>query len=193
MSKYKLIALIGEAGSGKDFLLRCSRSQYPEYNEIVSCTTRPPRMGEVDKINYHFMNDKTFIDIIEKGQMLEHTVFNGWRYGTEEASLNPNKVNIGVFNPEGIRSLLKFKDLIDLRVFYVRAPAKVRLIRQLNREDDPNVEEVIRRYQTDKQDFSKLDFKYTDLPNYSIKDVDYCMALLAWPEYSGDSRAKQDN
>ena len=39
--------------------------------------------------------------------MLEYTVFNNWMYGTTYSSLDPNLVNIGVFNPAGIESLLK--------------------------------------------------------------------------------------
>lgn len=60
MKKYKIIALIGEAGSGKDFLLRCARSKYPNYNTIISCTTRPKRMGEVEGINYYYLTNEEF-------------------------------------------------------------------------------------------------------------------------------------
>ena len=103
--------------------------------------------------------------------MLETAEFNGWYYGTMKQALSEEKVNIGVFNPTGIRSLLKRED-IELKVFYVRAPAKKRLIRQLNREDNPNVDEVIRRYTTDKEDFSKIDFEYYELTNETQEDLD---------------------
>jgi hypothetical protein len=61
--------------------------------------------------------------------MLEVSHFNGWYYGTEESALSLEKINIGVFNPEGIRSLLKHSDMIDLKVYYVRASDKERLMR----------------------------------------------------------------
>jgi guanylate kinase len=177
MSKYKLIALIGEAGSGKDFLLRCTLSEYPEYHEIISCTTRPKRMGEVNGKNYYFLTDKEFCDKINTFQMLEYTEFNNWYYGTMLESLDKNKINIGVFNPAGIRKLRKCKD-IDLTVYYVRAPAKERLLRQLNREDDPDVSEVIRRFNTDTEDFNHLNFEYIDLPNASLEDVTQAVSQL---------------
>ena len=172
MGKIKVIALIGEAGSGKDFLLRCVLSNFPTtFNEIISCTTRPMRMGEVDGKNYYFLTDERFQQLIKEDQMLETAEFNGWYYGTMKQALSEEKVNIGVFNPTGIRSLLKRED-IELKVFYVRAPAKKRLIRQLNREDNPNVDEVIRRYTTDKEDFSKIDFEYYELTNETQEDLD---------------------
>ena len=61
MQKIKIVALIGEAGSGKDFLLRCAREQYPEFHEIISCTTRPKRMGEVEGRNYYFLENAYYL------------------------------------------------------------------------------------------------------------------------------------
>lgn len=171
MNKYKIIALIGEAGSGKDFLLRALEAHFPEAHAIVSCTTRPKRENEIDNIDYHFLSYDYFIELTKTGKMLEFADFNGWLYGTQVSALCPDKINIGIFNPEGIRNLLKRKDMIDLQIYYVRAPAKTRLLRQLNRENDPNVEEIIRRFQTDVKDFSNLDFDYINLPNETFDDI----------------------
>lgn len=53
---YKIIALIGKAGSGKDTILKEILKQEPiKYNEIISCTTRPKREGEIDGVNYYFL------------------------------------------------------------------------------------------------------------------------------------------
>lgn len=179
MKKYKVIALIGEAGSGKDFLLRQAIQAYPQYNEIISCTTRPIREGEVNGKNYYFLTDKEFKDFEKDGYMLETASFNGWYYGTMKQALRADSINIGVFNPEGVRSLIKHED-IDVRVFYVRAPAKKRLLRQLNRENNPNVDEIVRRYSTDQADFAELDFPYENLPNRFIEDVDDAMRRLSF-------------
>jgi hypothetical protein len=47
----------------------------------------------------------------------------------------------------------------------VRASAKTRLLRQLNRQDNPDVDEIVRRYRTDKEDFSAIDFDKLVLQN----------------------------
>ena len=55
---YNIIALAGKAGSGKDTILKKVIAAIPDrFHEIISCTTRPPREGEVDGKNYHFVND----------------------------------------------------------------------------------------------------------------------------------------
>lgn len=179
---YKIIAIIGEAGSGKDTIMKRVLEAAPHFHEIVSCTTRPPREGEVDGVNYFFMTPETFGDKVIHGEMLEASCFNDWFYGTGFESLRSSGINIGVFNLEGIESMLARKD-IELIVFYVRASDKQRLLRQLNREEDPDVHEILRRFKADWIDFSELGFEYEELENNTLQDlqkaIDYLSSLCA--------------
>lgn len=169
----KIIALIGKAGSGKDTLLHEIMAKYPDtFHEIVSCTSRPPREGEKEGVNYYFLTDKEFIDRVNDGDMLEHTNFNNWFYGTSFSSLSIKKINIGVFNPAGVTSIQENYPNIDLQVYYLRAPAKERLLRQLNREENPKVDEIIRRYSADEKDFADLShLHYSELWNNKPEDI----------------------
>lgn len=182
MDKIKLIILCGKAGAGKDAILHHVMKLYPTaFNEIVSCTTRPPREGEVDGVNYHFLTIDEFTEKILNGDMLEATEFNGWHYGTMASSLVTDKINIGVFNPAGVECLLENDDL-DIHVFFVNAHPKTRLIRQLNREEKPNVYEIIRRFSADEEDF--IDFKVPVnkcdvLTNEEPSDINTCAKSLA--------------
>ena len=168
---YKIIALIGEAGTGKDSIMQSILTKQPGYfHEIISCTTRPIREGEKEGINYYYMTSEDFTKKVYNGEMLEATTFNGWHYGTSIDSLNPNKINIGVFNPDGIRSIIQ-NPKVDVTVFRIVCSDKERLLRQLNRETCPNVDEIIRRYTTDKIDFSSLPFSYTEIENQDVEDL----------------------
>ena len=140
------------------------------FNEIVSYTTRPPRSGEIDGVSYHFISDVEFEKQIYQNKMLEYAKFNDWLYGTSLEGLSRDKINIGVFNPAGIYQLKKRSD-VRLQVFYVQACPKLRLMRQLDREDDPNVDEIMRRYKTDELDFLNLSFDYTPLTNEKESDL----------------------
>lgn len=167
---YKIIALIGEAGSGKDTILKKVLETYPHLHEIISCTTRPKRENEREGINYYYLSKEEFAEKVLNGDMLEATCFNDWFYGTSKSSLDNCSVNIGVFNPEGIEILSSYLD-IELKTVYVRAGAKERLLRQLNREKEPNVDEIIRRYHTDQEDFSELEFEYCEINNNTEQDL----------------------
>ena len=77
--KYKLVALIGKAGSGKDTIMKEILKQFdPYFHEIVSCTTRTPRDYEVEGVNYFYLTPEEFTDKVLNGEMLEATNFNNW-------------------------------------------------------------------------------------------------------------------
>lgn len=151
MNKIKLIAVVGKAGSGKDYL-SSKWTKERDCHKVVSSTTRPKRDGEVEGVDYHFLPVAEFM----KSSFLEQTKFRGWHYGTRLEDLNPEKANIGVFNPEAVYQLAKSAQ-IDLIIVYVEANDKTRLLRQLLREQDPVVREIIRRWESDTWDFADFD------------------------------------
>ena len=183
---YNILALIGEAGSGKDTILRKLIDDTKHYyngklplHEIISYTSRPPREKEVDGVNYHFISAEKFAEMILQNQMFEATVFNEWCYGIGVESVKENAINVGVFNPEGAETLLHDKR-VNLVIVYIQADDKIRLIRQLNREASPDVDEIIRRYKADKLDFEDAD----NLCNWSyinntLSELEYIYKDLA--------------
>ena len=76
-----LIVVSGPAGSGKGTVLS-DLIKDKNYRYSVSATTRAPRPGEVDGVNYHFLTREDFEARIEKGEMLEWTEYCGNYYGT---------------------------------------------------------------------------------------------------------------
>lgn len=80
-----LIVFSGPSGVGKSTLLGHFFSKERDVSYSVSATTRPPRKGEVDGVNYHFISHEEFTRMIENGEMLEHTFYNGNYYGTPRA------------------------------------------------------------------------------------------------------------
>lgn len=164
MSKYKIIALFGEAGSGKDYIQKkIMETDFGKENlsEIISCTTRPPREGEKDGVHYHFKSSQSeFFSV----PLIECTCFRNWWYGTSIDHLNKNKINIGVFNIKGINEILK-NEQIDCLPIRIVCNDKLRLIRQLNRETNPDCMEIIRRFLTDTKDFLDISFEYKMIEN----------------------------
>jgi guanylate kinase len=163
MNKYKVIAICGKSASGKDTLLQAMKRNNTDLHEIVSCTTRPPRDYEVDGINYFFLTLEEFAHKDCMGEMLEVSKFREWFYGTSLDGVKETAINIGVFNPTGIYSLMQL-DFVDLFVVQVQASDKVRLMRSLCREVNPDVDEIVRRYWADKEDFETFSRFYE--PDY---------------------------
>lgn len=169
---YNVIAFMGKSGAGKDTILNTVCERFPNLNKKISTTTRPPRDYEQEGVDYYFVTGEEFANKVINYEMVEATDFREWFYGTEYRALKENTLNVGVFNPDGVRAMAEDKK-INLLVIYVQVSDKTRLIRALSREAEPDIEEIFRRYKTDKEDFSELNFDYKIVSNENkeISDV----------------------
>jgi guanylate kinase len=78
----KVFVITGPSGVGKGTLIERLLERVPELELSVSATTRPPRPGEVDGRDYHFLSPEEFDRRVEAGEFLEHASYSGNRYGT---------------------------------------------------------------------------------------------------------------
>jgi guanylate kinase len=77
-----LIVISGPSGVGKDTLIKRLLELDRNLRYSVSCTTRPPRAGEVDGVSYTFISRERFQQLIEEGAFLEYATYDGNLYGT---------------------------------------------------------------------------------------------------------------
>ena len=83
-----LIVITAPSGAGKSSLIAAALKADPALRLSVSYTTRAPRPGEENGREYHFVDEKTFIEMLERGEFLESAEVHGYRYGTSEAAIN---------------------------------------------------------------------------------------------------------
>jgi guanylate kinase len=83
----KVFVITGPSGVGKGTLIRTLRERVPELELAVSATTRPPRAGERDGVDYHFLTAEEFERRVAAGEFVEHARYSGRRYGTLRAEL----------------------------------------------------------------------------------------------------------
>jgi guanylate kinase len=80
-----LIVLSSPSGAGKSTIARLLLEADPDVTMSVSATTRPKRPGEVDDVDYHFVDDDGFDVMIDDGEFVEWAPVFGFRYGTPKA------------------------------------------------------------------------------------------------------------
>lgn len=83
----RVFVITGPSGVGKGTLIRGLLERVPELGLSVSATTRPPRPGERDGIDYHFLSGEEFERRVAAGEFVEHATYSGRRYGTLRSEL----------------------------------------------------------------------------------------------------------
>jgi guanylate kinase len=83
----KVFVITGPSGVGKGTLIRGLRERIPGLELSVSATTRAPRPGESDGIDYHFLGADEFDRRVRAGEFVEHATYSGRHYGTLRSEL----------------------------------------------------------------------------------------------------------
>jgi guanylate kinase len=83
----RVFVITGPSGVGKGTLIRGLRERMPELELSVSATTRAPRPGERDGVDYHFLPADKFEQRVGAGEFVEHAIYSGNRYGTLRSEL----------------------------------------------------------------------------------------------------------
>lgn len=142
-----IIVISGPSGVGKGTVTREIVKRDPMLKIAVTYTTRKPRNGEINGIDYHFITEKEYFDLLHTGSFAEHSIVHGNYYATpiEEINLgrNGNKdvvFQIDVQGGKKIRSLYPESLLI-----FLMPPSIDILLERLNIRGTENEEEKRKR------------------------------------------------
>jgi guanylate kinase len=83
----RVFVITGPSGVGKGTLIRGLMERLPRLELSVSATTRTPRPGESDGVDYHFLSAEEFERRVQAGDFVEHADYAGRRYGTLRSEL----------------------------------------------------------------------------------------------------------
>lgn len=175
-----MIILVGESASGKSTIEKILADKFG-YKKTISYTTRPPREGEVNGVDYHFITEDEYIDKFNSGYFVETGAYNGWFYGTTKEQYYENTVC--VLTPHGLRQIKKNFGEDAIKSFYIKVPRRDRLIKILERGDD--IDEAIRRNQSDVGQYDGIE----DEVDFVIKNDGYLLS----PSYLTRQIVKLEN
>lgn len=152
------LLISGPSGAGKSTLLKKLTDEFK--NELyfsVSCTTRAPRVGEKDGVNYHFITEEEFENGVKKGEFLECALVHSHHYGTRlketEQALNIGKIVIFDIDVQGFHSVRpKLKGAL-VSIFITSKNAK-ELERRLYQRADSN--DIRKRLFNAKEEMKKV-------------------------------------
>lgn len=119
------VPVVAPTGSGKDTLIAYAKSLYPDIVLSISCTTRAPREGEVDGVDYYFLSREEFEARIADGGLLEWAEYGGNYYGTPKAeieqAISAGKLIMGDIEVQGVRLIRERLPQEEFSTIYIDA------------------------------------------------------------------------
>lgn len=173
----KVLIVSGSAGSGKSTVLTPFKSGSVEpFTFSVSATTRKPRPGEREGIDYLFVSKERFEEMIEQNELIEHTTFNGNYYGTPKAPLirqvEQGKVVILEIEVDGAEQIMGLFDKDDLLSVFLSPPDYKTLEARLRGRGTNTEADILERLER-----AKVELEYSRL---------YSNILINYDDRSGE-------
>ena len=172
MEKGKLIVVSAPSGCGKGTIIGEALKD-PKYYYSVSCTTRAPRPGEVNGVNYNFITKEQFEALIAEGAFLEHAEYVDNYYGTLLAPIEENLakgkdvlLEIEVKGAEQIRSLRP-----DASLIFIVPPSLEVLRERLTSRGTEDAETIEKRVAQAEQEIAYRDRYDYCLVNDKLEDA----------------------
>jgi guanylate kinase len=178
----RLTVLSGPSGVGKGSVIAAVRRRHPDVWLSVSVTTREPRPGEVDGVQYHFVGQAEFERMAAAGELLEHAVYAGHGYGTPRAPVEQRLA-------DGVPALLEIelqgarqvrRAMPDAQLVFLAPPSFDELARRLVGRGTEDPERVRRRLDAARIEMAAEDEFDVVVVNDDLEQAaDRLVALLA--------------
>jgi len=161
----KLFVISGSSGVGKGTVIKEFLKRNPEFKLSVSCTTRNPREGEIDGINYFFLTKEEFKKHIDNNDFLEWAESSGNMYGTQktyvERKLSEGKNLILEIDTKGALNVKKI--LPDTTLIFILPPSFEELEARLRGRHTESEEAIQKRLSS-----TKLELENSKLFDYEV-------------------------
>lgn len=177
MNNGLLVILSAPSGCGKDTVFKALCEIRDDVVESVSATTRMPRENEVDGVNYYFLSNEEFEEMIDNNGLLEYAQYNGKYYGTPLKSVNDaissGKVCFLIIEVQGAQRVMQmYPDCVSI---FLLPPSMEVLEQRLTRRNTDNMDMVRERLK-----IAQTELLYKDKYTYQIvnDDLDECVSKI---------------
>jgi guanylate kinase len=169
----RLTVLSGPSGVGKSTVVSHMRAKHPEVWLSVSATTRKPRPGEKDGVQYHFVDEDEFAKMVANGELLEWAVFAGNHYGTPRQAVL-EKLELGEpvlleIDLQGARQVRE--SMPEAQLVFLAPPSWDELVRRLTGRGTESQEVIDERLRAAKIELAAESEFDTTLVNTSVEGV----------------------
>jgi guanylate kinase len=185
-----LFVVSAPSGAGKTTLCDALR-QTPDFVYSVSCTTRPPRAGEIEGEDYHFLSEPDFLARVKAGEFLEHAKVHGHYYGTLRKPLVNNLQNgVDVLIDVDIQGAAAIRATDDRTIqqalcdVFIMPPDLDELRRRLTKRGTENAKQIELRIVTAASEMKLWrDYRYTIISKSMEEDLQKFRNIMGAERY----------
>jgi guanylate kinase len=155
----RVFVITGPSGVGKGTLIRSLRERIPGLVLAISATTREPRPGERDGVEYHFLDGDEFDRRVDAGEFVEHADYSGRRYGTLRSELERGlETGAAVVLEIEVQGARQVREAIpDAVAVFIAPPGEAALRDRLTGRGTDSEQQIERRLQTAREELAAKD------------------------------------
>lgn len=150
-SKSKIIVISGVAGSGKGSVWSVLKNYPDKFGISISYTSRKPREGEANSVDYNFISEQEFDKAVKEGEFLEWENVHFDKYGTNKADfeqiLASGKIAVLELDVKGMENIAdKYKNITSIFITTPTMEDAMKRLKKRGTEDERTLEKRISRY-----------------------------------------------
>jgi guanylate kinase len=181
MATGRLYVVAAPSGAGKTSLVKALMTREPQLRFSVSYTTRKPRANEVDGRDYHFVTHERFVDMVERGEFLEHAQVYDNYYGTGlraiQDALSQGELLLLEIDWQGARQVRA--RLPEARSIFILPPTREALELRLRARSTDSEAVIRRRLQDAARDIAHwTEFDYAVINDRFERAVEELLAIV---------------
>jgi guanylate kinase len=177
-----MVILSAPSGAGKDTVFKEISRTRSDVCESISATTREPRAGETDGVNYYFLTQSEFEKKIENNEFLEYASYNNCYYGTPASTVlklvEEGKICFLIIERKGAQKIMKsYPEAVSI---FLMPPDMETLEKRLKKRNTDSEEAIISRLKIAEEEIkSASEFDYIVINNELEKAVDEINEILS--------------
>jgi guanylate kinase len=189
VARGRLFVVTGPSGVGKGTLIKKLLERVPDLELSVSATTRPPRPGERDGVDYHFLSKQEFDRLLAEDRFMEHASYSGHRYGTLVSEVEPRlERGAGVVLEIEVQGARQIRTRMpDAVLVFVAPPGPEALRERLEKRGTDSEQEIERRLRVAREELAaQREFRHV-IMNDDLEHASERLAALVHAERIPDS------
>lgn len=153
-----LIVISGPSGVGKDAVIKGMKARQIDFHFVVTATTRPPRQGEIDGVDYIFVSPERFAEMIDHDELLEYAlVYNDYKGVPKEQVRKALASRKDVIMRVDVQGAARIREITSgALLIFLTTENESEMVSRLQKRDTESSDDLVMRIATARQEFKRI-------------------------------------